>query len=139
MSLRSDPRLDAAVAVTRFGLGARPGELAAAQGDPQGWLRAQITPAGADLPRTADGQLLPGAHDNYQAFLASRAAEKAAGADPDARKAALQPLHDAMDAEVLARAQLDAGTPAPFRERWALFCLASDLSMFVLEGAGCCF
>ena len=121
MSLRSDPRLDAAIAVTRFGLGARPGELAAAQGDPQGWLRAQITPAGAGLPRGADGQALPSAQDNYQAFLASRAAEKAAGADSDARKAATQPLHDAMDAEVLARAQLGAATPASFRERWALF------------------
>ena len=121
MSLPSDPRLDAAIAATRFGLGAGPGELAAAQGDPQGWLRAQITSTGADLPRDTDGQPLPSAQENYQAFLASRAAEKAAGADPDARKAAVQPLHDAMDAEVLARAQLGAATSSPFRERWALF------------------
>ncbi len=121
MSLRSDPRLDAAIAVTRFGLGARPGELTSVQGDPQGWLRAQIRPAGADLPHAADGQPLPTGQENYQAFLASRAAEKAAGPDPDARKAAVQPLHDAMDAEVLARARLGAVTATPFRERWALF------------------
>ena len=121
MSLRSDPALDAAIAATRFGLGARPGELAAARADPQGWLSAQIRPAGAELPRAANGQPLPGAQETYQAFLASRAAEKAAGADPDARKAATQPLHDAMDAQVLARAQLGAATPAAFRERWALF------------------
>ncbi len=126
MSLRfdplpADPRLEAAIATTRFGLGARPGELAAVQADPQGWLRAQITPAGADLPRDARGQPLPSAQEDYQAFLASRAAEKAAGTDQDARHAAVQPLHDAIDAEVLARAQLGAATPAPFRERWALF------------------
>ncbi len=121
MSLRSDPALDAAIAVTRFGLGGRPGELAQAQADPRGWLRAQIRPNGADLPRAGNGQPLPSAQDNYQAFLASRSAEKAAGADQDARKAATQPLRDAMDAEVLARAQLGAATPAPFRERWALF------------------
>src|ERR1700761_8161781 len=29
------------IAVLRFGLGARPGELATAASDPQGWLRAQ--------------------------------------------------------------------------------------------------
>ena len=121
MSLRSDPRLAAAIAVTRFGLGARRGELAVAQVDPQGWLRAQITPTGAELPRAADGQPLPSAQETYQAFLASRAAEKAAGADTDGRKAATQALHDTMDAQVLARAQLGAATPAPFRERWALF------------------
>ncbi len=121
MSLRSDPSLDAAIAATRFGLGARPGELAMAQTDPRGWLRAQVTPSGADLPRAAGGQPLPSAQEDYQAFLASRAAEKAAGTDQDARHAAVQPLHDAIDAEVLARAQLGAATPAPFRERWTLF------------------
>jgi uncharacterized protein (DUF1800 family) len=30
------------IAVLRFGLGARPGELTSAAGDPKGWLRAQI-------------------------------------------------------------------------------------------------
>ena len=74
MSLRSDPRLDAAIAVTRFGLGARPGELAVAQADPQGWLRAQINPGGAELPLGLGGQPLPSSRENYQAFLASRAA-----------------------------------------------------------------
>ena len=122
MSLRfdplpADPRLEAAIATTRFGLGARPGELAAVQADPQGWLRAQITPAGADLPRDARGQPLPSAQEDYQAFLASRAAEKAAGTDQDDRHAAVQPLHDASGAEVLARAQLGTATPASFRER----------------------
>ena len=42
--------LMAAVAVTRFGLGAKPGELAAAKSDPQGFLKAQIRRTGADQP-----------------------------------------------------------------------------------------
>jgi len=34
--------IQAEIAVLRFGLGARPGELAAAAGDPRAWLMAQI-------------------------------------------------------------------------------------------------
>src|SRR5271168_4772954 len=43
--------LDGAVAVTRFGLGAKPGELADATNDPRGWLKAQITRDGAEQPQ----------------------------------------------------------------------------------------
>ncbi|MBE7219858.1 MAG: DUF1800 family protein, partial [Caulobacteraceae bacterium] len=46
----SSRSLQAAVAVTRFGLGARPGEIETATADPRGWLTAQIRPEGADLP-----------------------------------------------------------------------------------------
>ena len=45
-----NPHLLAAIAVTRFGLGAKPGELAAASSDPQGFLRSQIRRSGADKP-----------------------------------------------------------------------------------------
>jgi uncharacterized protein (DUF1800 family) len=37
------------------------------------------------------------------------------------RRAAQKPLREGVAAEILARAQLAATTPAPFRERWALF------------------
>ena len=47
---RDSDRLRGAIAVTRFGLGARPGEIEAASNDPQGWLRAQIRREGADQP-----------------------------------------------------------------------------------------
>ncbi len=40
MKTRGDPR--AAIAANRFGLGARPGELAAIGSDPTGWLEAQL-------------------------------------------------------------------------------------------------
>ena len=45
-----DQDLKAAIAVTRFGLGARPGELEQARRDPQGFLRSQIRRSGADQP-----------------------------------------------------------------------------------------
>jgi uncharacterized protein (DUF1800 family) len=46
---RSDPALNAAIAATRFGMGAKPGEIADATADPRGWLAAQIRPDGADV------------------------------------------------------------------------------------------
>lgn len=121
MSNRSSSDLQAAIAVTRFGLGARPGELEAARSDPQGWLRAQITPAGADIPRAPGGQPLPSTPDRMASFFAYREAVQAARMDMAARKLAAQPLNDATAEELMARAWLGAATPSPFRERWALF------------------
>jgi len=54
---------DAAIATNRFGLGARPGDLAAVAADPRGWLLAQLEPERelpaplAALPSAADDQL----------------------------------------------------------------------------------
>ena len=50
---------EAVIAVNRFGLGATPGELTAAAGDPRGWLAAQFKstpehPAFADLPPSSE-------------------------------------------------------------------------------------
>ena len=45
-----DQDMMAAIAATRFGLGAKPGEIAAARGDPRGFLKSQIRTSGADLP-----------------------------------------------------------------------------------------
>ena len=121
MTVNSSNDLKAAIAATRFGLGARPGEIALASHDPQGWLEVQIRPEGADLPQAPGGGALLATPDCYQAFLAYREAIQAAGKDEMARKAARQPLDDALAQEVLARAWLGAATPSPFRERWALF------------------
>ena len=41
---------DAALALTRLGLGARPGDIARVAPDPSGWLAAQIRPQGAPQP-----------------------------------------------------------------------------------------
>ena len=48
-----DKTLNGAIAVTRFGLGARPGEIDEASHDPTGWLVAQIRREGADQPVSA--------------------------------------------------------------------------------------
>ncbi len=45
-----DRDLAASIAATRFGLGARPGEIQAARGDPAAYLKAQIRSQGADQP-----------------------------------------------------------------------------------------
>ena len=172
-----DRTLDAAVAVTRFGLGARPGEIAEAAGDPRGWVRAQVRREGADpLPDPPSGRW-PDVRDRYcalrdfrQAYqevrletaalrsgsgapgdLAAMAPDPAtasaamaspgmtppapamrramtldttpaAGSDAMRRRRELyRPLAEATAAELLARMQLAATTPAGFRERWTLF------------------
>ena len=40
-------QLQGAIAATRFGMGARPGEIDAAASDPRGWLKAQFKPDAA--------------------------------------------------------------------------------------------
>jgi uncharacterized protein (DUF1800 family) len=142
--------LAGAIAVSRFGLGPRPGELALVGADARGWLKAQIDPLGADQPPGP----LPTSKDRFLAYLAARADAKvlrrdaAAAAEQEPttsmapgqgmtaaapaaqapldrlkaeRRAVQKPLRDGIAAEILARAQLAATTTAPFRERWALF------------------
>ena len=50
MRPQTDARLSAAIALTRFGLGARAGEMDAVASDPRGWLDEQIRPEGAANP-----------------------------------------------------------------------------------------
>ncbi len=47
---QSESRLLASIAVTRFGLGAKPGEIDVVSRDPQAWLEGQIRTAGAPQP-----------------------------------------------------------------------------------------
>ncbi|HKD46524.1 MAG TPA: hypothetical protein VKB67_02465, partial [Rhizomicrobium sp.] len=77
--------LEAAIAVHRFGLGARPGEIEVARADPKGWLVAQV--GAADQPRAPDGSVFPRSGvlvRQEQEMIAQRRAIKAG--DPDARK-----------------------------------------------------
>ncbi len=67
--MRQQPDVLAALAVTRFGLGARPGEMTAVGTDHRGWLEAQITPGGAPQPTAS----LPGSRDQLSAFQAYQA------------------------------------------------------------------
>lgn len=137
---RSGP-LDAALALTRFGLGARPGEIATAAHDPRGWLEAQARPGGAPTPpgtfETSEQRV-----ERYQAYLAeaqqARTARREAAPPPamangepprdetaqaafDARRDSRRDLVQDTAREFLARAQLGATTDAGFAERWTLF------------------
>lgn len=139
MAFPADLSLDAALAVTRFGLGARPGEIARAAADPREFLHAQIRNQGADQPQDFTTIVLESTAEKLarpiRAIAAfaqmpgvapgapaqNRAALRAALADPAARRKLAQARNQPMQDEFLARAQLAAQTQAGFRERWALF------------------
>jgi uncharacterized protein (DUF1800 family) len=109
----------AAIAVTRFGLGARPGEMDRVATDPRGWLLAQIRPGGAPQPGRAFGGTA-GALEAYAAYVVA-----GRGLDEAAAQAARQQARRAMTRETgaafLDRIVLAATTEAGFAERWALF------------------
>lgn len=124
--------LQAAIAVTRLGLGARPGELAEARRDPQGFLKAQIRREGADLP-APDGERTPERVRDFREYREQRRAaqndrndqsdqsDQTGAADGDPAQAARRFLRQDAAQDVLDRVRLACVTPAGFRERWALF------------------
>src|SRR5690242_11763370 len=88
--IASQKSLAAAIAANRFGLGARPGELAEVERDPQGWLRRQLK--GKPPILTGDG-LEPSAETLGRALalrkeLAEARRQKKQG-DEDAAKVAV--------------------------------------------------
>jgi uncharacterized protein (DUF1800 family) len=133
--------LDGAIAVTRFGLGAKPGELAEAADDPRGWLKAQITRDGAEQPqgplpssvaRVSDliayqGEIAPIRQQRKAAMTIGMvgqdqmADERAADELKQERRTVLQPLLEGVRDEIFARTRLATSTAQPFRERWTLF------------------
>jgi len=144
----ADQDMRAAIAATRFGLGAKPGEIAAARRDPQGFLTGQIRRQGADQPagppaattqrmaefrdyqrqqrqarleKAADGRppaSAPGTTDGAGAAMADTSAQTAVR-DPVKIVGAM--LRQDISSDFTARTQLAATTDAAFRERWALF------------------
>jgi len=139
----SSPPQDAAIALTRFGLGARPGEIATVAPDPRGWLTGQIRPAGAPVPagqfETTEQRV-----ESWHAYQAeardARQVRRESGqpamqpvsmpqpeenpqaqAAFDARRRSRRNLVQDTAREFLARAKLGATTDAGFAERWALF------------------
>jgi uncharacterized protein (DUF1800 family) len=128
----------AAIAANRFGLGARPGELAAIASDPQGWLLEQLRPE-PELP--APLAALPSTGDDLAAFSlwlfqyaartegAGRAEgmEAMAGVEQDIARV----LGPRYAAAVRARFEVAATTSTPFRERLVHFWS----NHFVVSGA----
>jgi uncharacterized protein (DUF1800 family) len=112
--------LQAAIAVNRFGLGARPGDLDAARGDPRSYLLAQI--GGSALIPTGVDESSAQRVTEYRDFVAERRAAQQAG-DPKTAEVTMarRDLRQDANGDFLARAQLGADTSDGFRERWALF------------------
>lgn len=113
----------AAIAVTRFGLGARPGEIAAARGDPRDFLLDQIRPEGADQPpaNTESSAQRLSAFRDYQMEKRDAKAVQGDRPKPGPVKDLQKALREQTAGDFLARAQLGAATQAAFRERWMLF------------------
>ena len=105
------PSLDAFIAVSRFGLGARPLELPNLATDPRGWLKAQLGPA---PPPVAVAARRPGDEilGDFQAQLAGDKASR-----PMARRA----YRDHYFAEVGARVFAQIESRRPFVERLVAF------------------
>jgi uncharacterized protein (DUF1800 family) len=126
--------VQAEIAVLRFGLGARPGDLAAAASDPRAWLTAQIGgPAqlAGNTPLAPSDQIFTevlAARDERQEMKRETTAQSATVDTPAAgatAAAAFNPVRDAYlphyRAQVLARAQSAALTARPFAERLVHF------------------
>jgi uncharacterized protein (DUF1800 family) len=118
--------LQTEIAVLRFGLGARPGDLEAASGDPRDWLRAQIR---GSLPLAGTTAVTP-SDQIFAAVLAAREqrqelkreAAQSAAADIQAASNVLRDAYQPhYHAQVLARAQSAALTTRPFGERLVHF------------------
>jgi uncharacterized protein (DUF1800 family) len=129
-------RLDAAIAVTRFGMGARPGEIDAVAGDARAWLRAQVNPARVARPQGS----FPSASDRLAAMseylrliqeimrpgtppgmTAPQATVEDNNGIPANVRESARALLIQTGQEYLASFQLAASTPNGFAERWVRF------------------
>lgn len=117
-------QLQAAIATTRFGMGARPDEIKAAASDPRGWLKSQINPAAARMPA---GDLLSAKQvlENRREAMAMAPSRNQDGADKEAQRIVRQEVRrdarDSLQEEIAARSRHAATTPNSFAERWHRF------------------
>lgn len=149
--VQNETEIRAAIAVTRFGLGARPGEIETVAADPQGWLAGQVRRSGAPLPGgdfpDTEARLV-----EFNAYLRNvrevrqdrrqtppPAMPSARPMEQEARtpeETGRRALAQTTAAQFLARAQLGATTPDGFAERWTLFWSNALTVSFVKFGAG---
>jgi uncharacterized protein (DUF1800 family) len=108
------------IAANRFGLGARPGELAAIGGDPQGWLIRQVT---GTRPAPAELNGLPTSAVAFQTF--ADALRQGLKGDKEEvakrREQARKEIGGVYREQVAARYRLAVRTEEPFRERLVHF------------------
>ena len=130
----------AAIAANRFGLGARPGDLAAIAGDPRGWLMDQLQPERtppaplAELPTTAKAAgefttwlttigLFGGKADLSKAYTTGEApsAMDAGGRKLGVEQSYVRYFFPAFESAVEARFKVATTTERPFFERLSRF------------------
>lgn len=106
-------------AVNRFGLGAAPGDVAAASSDPRGWVLAQIGPQALPARLKAFRSAV-----SLEALVRGQAAAKQSAKKANQAKPVPAPGESQKDiylAESAARTLAGAETKSPFAERWARF------------------
>jgi uncharacterized protein (DUF1800 family) len=137
--------IDTVIAATRFGLGARPGELAEIGSSPRDWLKEQIN---------SDDKLISGIgpiHTSQEAFtdflefrdrrMNDMREDNQSDVNPEEFKKIGQLARDIYRAHVLARSKQAVKTDQPFRERLVQFwsnhfaVSADDARMFGIVGS----
>lgn len=118
--------IEGAIAVNRFGMGARNGDIAEASRDPRGWLKAQIRAdaakiagdglQGADVALKAQRAAYAGVVDGKGGLKGDRS-----GAVRMVIEEARREAREGLQQEVLARTKHTVTTPDGFAERWARF------------------
>ena len=114
--------VQAVIAANRFGLGARPGELAEISDDHEGWLLAQLV---SDT-HAAQDQLQSSAEILREFQRLQRVSREARRSDSEERADAEQRAYRSFirtqyQTQATRRYELAAGTDAPFRERLVHF------------------
>ena len=135
------------VALQRFGLGARPGDLSAIAGDPRGAVLAEVAPGAALIANGALPDTVAALTEIRQIQAARKAAKKAAPAMPDDATAQMSDATPQMDEmapagkrmpkralpegmdkpgnplapEIAARLDKALAAQVGFAERWAMF------------------
>jgi uncharacterized protein (DUF1800 family) len=108
---------DAFIAVNRFGLGARPGELGEAAADPLGWIGQQLAAAPGMPAPLAGLRASTAAIAELAEFRRMAKAEK----DADRKKAFRKKMRQAFIEEAGARTLAQIGSHAPVAERLVAF------------------
>ena len=111
-------QLDSTIAANRFGLGARPDELASIGGDGRGWLHAQLKGA---PPAVGNAQLASSSQVLGQAFALQREIQQARRSGDEAQQRLPQFLRPIYAGEATARFAQAVTTDRPFVERLTQF------------------
>lgn len=114
--------IDTAIALTRFGLGAKPGDISSIS-DPRSWLRSQVNSAPDPAPLNAELKTSKEHNITLQSYFAERrqGRRNEAQLDPEKLAAFRRQIRQTTIAEVSARTSYGATTDSPFYERLVRF------------------